>query len=307
MVEIRYEERDVLDLFTVPIADVLTLLGYSDRHEGEMFYSPFRNESKPSFHINHNANVWYDHGTGIGGGVLDLVKLLLDCTVREGMNFLADIKGVCTQPIRRIDIIKPSEKSSMIEIVKTYSPIINPTLLQYAGIRGIANDVLNRYCKEVVYAVKGNPNHRFHALGFPNSEGGYVLRSSRHKRCTCNAPTWIDGSDAASTVKTSDVLCVFEGFMDFMSWKMMDDYSSGSCDCCVLNSVNNLGKILSKIAQYETVKTFLDNDDAGLKAFSQLAQALQTTDVSISDMSGLYEGYKDLNEMLVNSRKHFNT
>lgn len=304
----RYEERDTIDLFTVPITDVLSLLGYSDRHVGDMFFSPFRNESKPSFHINRNANVWYDHGTGVGGGVLDLVKLLLDCTVREGMNFLADIKGVCPQPVvHRVNIIAPSEKSSMIEIVKTYSPIINPTLLQYAGIRGIDNDVLNRYCKEVVYAIKGKANHRFHAIGFPNCEGGYVLRSSRYKRCTCNAPTWIDCNDAASKVKTSDVLYVFEGFMDFLSWKMMDDYSSGGYDCCVLNSVNNLGKILSKTAQYETVKTFLDNDDAGLKAFSQLAQALQTTDVSISDMSGLYDGYNDLNEMLVNSLKHFNT
>ena len=50
-----------------------------------------------------------------------------------------------------------------------------------------------------------------------------------------------------------------------------------------------------------------DNDDAGLRAFSQLAQALETTDVSISEMSGLYEGYKDLIEMLVKTKTHFNT
>ena len=71
--------------------------------------------------------------------------------------------------------------------------------------------------------------------------------------------------------------------------------------------MTNLGKIISKASEYESVKTFLDNDDAGLKAFSQLAQALETTDVSISEMSGFYEGYKDLNEMLVNTRTHFNT
>ena len=51
----------------------------------------------------------------------------------------------------------------------------------------------------------------------------------------------------------------------------------------------------------------MDNDEAGLKAFSQLAQVLEMTDVSISDMSGLYEGYNDLNEMLMNNRTHFNT
>ena len=78
-------------------------------------------------------------------------------------------------------------------------------------------------------------------------------------------------------------------------------------DCCVLNSVNNLGKIIPKITEYKTVKTFLDNDEAGLKAFSQLAQALEMTDVSISEMTGLYDSYKDLNEMLVKTRTHFNT
>ena len=89
--------------------------------------------------------------------------------------------------------------------------------------------------------------------------------------------------------------------------KMMDEFTFDSYDCCVLNSVTNLGKIIAKAAEYETVKTFLDNDDAGLRAFSQLAQDLETTDVSISEMSGLYDGYKDLNEMLVKTRTHFNT
>ena len=310
MVEMRYDYKDAIELFTVPIVDVLSLLGYSDKHRGDMFYSPFRNEAVPSFHINQRCNVWYDHGAGIGGGVLDLVKLLLDCTVREAMNFLADIKGVCPHQVQQVDIINPTEKASLIEVVKTYSPIINPTLIQYASLRGISNDILNRYCKEIVYSVKGKDNHQFHAIGFPNCQGGYVLRSSRHKRCTSSAPTWIDSNDEISTTKTSDVLYIFEGFMDFLSWKMMNEFTFDRYDCCVLNSVNNLGKVISRISQYETVKTFLDNDEAGLKAFSQLAQALQMTEVSISEMSGLYDGYKDLNEMLVDTRlsvKHFNT
>lgn len=90
--------------------------------------------------------------------------------------------------------------------------------------------------------------------------------------------------------------------MDFLSWKVLDEFSFDNYDCCVLNSVNNLGKIMPKITEYKSVKTFLDNDEAGLKAFSQLAQALEMTDVSISEMAGLYDFYKDLNEMLVATR-----
>ena len=272
-----------------------------------MFYSPFRNEVSPSFHINHKANVWYDHGTGVGGGVLDLVRLLTNCSVREGLDFLASVKGVIPESVNVTRESSQTQKEPMINIIKTYSPVENETLKAYALNRCISSDILNRYCQEVVYEIKGKRNHRFHAIGFPNCEGGYVLRSTKQKRCTGNAPTWIDSNENVSDVKSADTLYMFEGFMDFLSWKMMDEFSFDSYDCCVLNSVTNLGKIIAKAAEYETVKTFLDNDDAGLRAFSQLAQALETTDVSISEMSGLYDGYKDLNEMLVKTRTHFNT
>ena len=303
----RYRNPDIIELFTVPVADILSHLGYSDRHQGDMFYSPFRNEVSPSFHINHKANVWYDHGTGVGGGVLDLVRLLTNCSVREGLDFLASVKGVIPESANVTRASSQTQKEPMINIIKTYSPVENETLKAYALNRGISGDILNRYCQEVVYEIKGKRNHRFYAIGFPNCEGGYVLRSTKQKRCTGNAPTWIDSNEKVSTIKSADTLYVFEGFMDFLSWKMMDEFTFDSYDCCVLNSVTNLGKIIAKAAEYETVKTFLDNDDAGLRAFSQLAQALETTDVSISEMSGLYDGYKDLNEMLVKTRTHFNT
>ena len=303
----RYRNPDIIELFTVPVADILSHLGYSDRHQGDMFYSPFRNEVSPSFHINHKANVWYDHGTGVGGGVLDLVRLLTNCSVREGLDFLASVKGVIPESANVTRASSQTQKEPMINIIKTYSPVENETLKAYALNRGISSDILNRYCQEVVYGIKGKRNHRFHAIGFPNCEGGYVLRSTKQKRCTGNAPTWIDSNEKVSDVKSADTLYVFEGFMDFLSWKMMDEFTFDRYDCCVLNSVTNLGKIIDKAAEYDTVKTFLDNDDAGLRAFSQLAQALETTDVSISEMSGLYDGYKDLNEMLVKTRTHFNT
>lgn len=298
---------NIIELFTVPVVEILLHLGYSDKHQGNMYYSPFRNELSPSFHVNHKANVWYDHGTGVGGGVLDLVRLLLHCSPKEGIDFLASIKGIIPESVPVDYTARQVVKEPMINIIKTYSPVVNETLKCYALQRGICQDILNRYCQEVVYEIKGRSNHRIHAIGFLNCEGGYVLRSTRQKRCTGNAPTWIDSNENFCTAKSADTLYVFEGFMDFLSWKVMDEFTFDRYDCCVLNSVNNLGKILSMAAEYQTVKTFLDNDDAGLKAFSQLAQALETTDVSISEMSGLYEGYKDLNEMLVKTRTHFNT
>lgn len=306
MVEKRYDDTDVPVLLTVPIADVMVHLGYSDRHQGEMYFSPFRQEKIPSFHINRRCNIWYDFGASVGGGVLDLVKLLLGCSGREAMNYLSDIKGIIPPAVQSEHPEARKRTEGAIRILKEHSPVINPVLVQYACRRGISPDILNRYCKEIVYEISGTSNRLFHAIGFPNSEGGYVLRSPRYKRCTASAPTWIGSDGSFRYPSGGGHLCVFEGFMDFLSWKMIESQGE-ECDCCVLNSVTNLGKTLTGMKGYDIVRTFLDNDEAGLKAFSQLAQALEMTDVSISDMSGLYEGYNDLNEMLVNTVTHFNT
>ena len=301
----RYQQADILAMLEIPIADLLSHMGFPDRHRGDMYYSPFRQESNPSFHINRRCNIWYDHGAGVGGGVLDLVRLLLKCTVREAFDYLSSIRGVMPEPVAYEP--KKEDKEPVINIIRINPQVQNETLLSYARSRAICRDILDKYCKEVIFEIKGMSNRTFHAIGFPNCEGGYVLRSTRQKKCTCNAPTWIDSHDIISMTRTADKLYIFEGFMDFLSWKALDEFSFDAYDCCVLNSVNNLGKILPKITEYKTVRTFLDNDEAGLKAFSQLAQALEMTDVSISEMTGLYDSYKDLNEMLVNTRTHFNT
>ncbi|MCB0458954.1 MAG: DNA primase, partial [Flavobacteriaceae bacterium] len=52
------------------------------------FLSPFRSESQASFKVSKTKNRWYDHGTGIGGNVIDLVIQLMKCTVQEALNFL---------------------------------------------------------------------------------------------------------------------------------------------------------------------------------------------------------------------------
>ena len=52
------------------------------------------------------------------------------------------------------------------------------------------------------------------------------------------------------------------------------------------------------LAPYQTVTCCLDNDDAGRKA----VDALNETRDGIHDASGVYEGYKDLNDFLRGKR-----
>ena len=56
----------------VDLVDYLNSLGYQPqkiRGADYWYFSPFRDEKEPSFKINRNKNVWYDHGPGKGGKV----------------------------------------------------------------------------------------------------------------------------------------------------------------------------------------------------------------------------------------------
>lgn len=40
---------------------------------GGMYFSPLRKENTASFHVDYTKNLWYDHGAGVGGSIIDLV------------------------------------------------------------------------------------------------------------------------------------------------------------------------------------------------------------------------------------------
>ena len=59
----------------IPLVDFLNHLGYRPTgrdSKGLWFYSPYRNERKPSFHVNPRKNLWFDFGSGAGGDIFNL-------------------------------------------------------------------------------------------------------------------------------------------------------------------------------------------------------------------------------------------
>ena len=49
------------------------------------FLSPFRNEDEPSFKVSNILNLWFDHGLGKGGTLVDLACLIYRCSVKEAL------------------------------------------------------------------------------------------------------------------------------------------------------------------------------------------------------------------------------
>ena len=165
--------------------------------------------------------------------------------------------------------------------------LTNPYLLRYIAERGISLSIANRFCSEIRY---NNTNRTYYAIGFANDAGGWEIRSPYFKGCI--APK------AITTIsKGTDVLQIFEGFMDFLSWQTLNP--SSTCDTIVLNSLALLPRIQEKIKGYKQVESFLDNDEAGRKSFEVLKHFCP----SIIDGSVRYQTHKDLNEWLVSQSK----
>ena len=278
---------EIQNIKQISITDYLQQQDYSAaRVQGIHFWycSPLRNENTPSFKVNTDRNQWYDFGTGEHGDIIDLVCALQHCTISKAIELLGDIKQVAHRDFSFGGERKTSKHK--LEIISVQS-LTNPYLLRYIAERGISLSIANRLCSEIRY---NNTNRTYYAIGFSNNAGGWEIRSPYFKGCI--APK------AITTIsKGTDVLQIFEGFMDFLSWQTLNLFST--CDTIVLNSLALLPRIQEKIKGYKQVESFLDNDEAGRKLFEFLKQFYP----SVIDGSVRYQTHKDLNEWLVSQSK----
>ena len=167
-------------------------------------------------------------------------------------------------------------------------PITHPKLLQYLAERGLKKSDVFSSLWEISYKTS---DKTFFALGFANNAGDWELRNPYFKGCM--APKSI------STIKGKDGerLQIFEGFMDFLSWRKL--HPEIEADSIVLNSLALLPKVVPLVTSYTSIECFLDNDEAGRKAFDQVKRSCPR----IIDGSVCYQAHKDLNEWLVAQSK----
>ena len=218
----------------IAITDYLEQQGYTPARVQGIHYwycSPLHKESTPSFKVNTERNQWYDFGTGEHGDIIDLVCALQHCTISKAIELLGDIKQVAHRDFSFGGERKTSKHK--LEIISVQS-LTNPYLLRYIAERGIYLSIANRFCSEIRY---NNTNQTYYAIGFSNDAGGWEIRSPYFKGCI--APK------AITTIsKGTDVLQIFEGFMDFLSWQTLN--LSSTCDTIVLNSLALLPRIQEK-------------------------------------------------------------
>ncbi len=284
------------------VADVLVSYGkdVSFTRSG-LIKSPFRDERTPSFHILAGGYGWVDFGDGTKGGVIDLVMRLEHCDRYFAIKRIIEIKngGRFFIPVSKQISQSAYRQAPALKVVSS-AFISDDTLLRYASGRGISEDILRLYCREVAVR-KGRSNSVQSYIGFPNNGDGFVLRSAESgpcgKRCTNSAPTYLSPDGILIAEPADCTVAIFEGFFDFLSFIERRRSTHGiipDCDICVLNSVTNMKRSLDFILGHESIDLFLDNDKAGRDTSEAIIKAAPGIDVM--DHSGEYAGYGDFNE-----------
>ncbi len=277
----------------IPLADFLAWLGHEPcrRSRNELWYrAPYRGERTPSFRVNVAKQLWYDFGLGKGGDIFTLAgEFIQSDDFMAQARFIAETANVPIEK-RAMPVFCPKPSEPAFEDVEV-APLRHSVLTEYLSERGIPEEVARRHCCRINYKAH---RKRYFAVGFPNMEGGYELRSRYFKGCVPpKSISLVMVEDAPS-----EVCCVFEGFMDFLSAVTLG--TAKGCDCLVLNSVANVEKAMKHIDGYGRIDCFLDRDDAGRRTLELLRKRYGER---IEDRSALYNGCKDLNEFLQQTTK----
>ena len=289
------KEEDLSRIKRYPIVEYLERKGIKPVRRTPayiMYRSPLRAETHPSFKVDTEKNLWIDYGEGRGGSIIDLCMRMEGCTLSEAIrrlgqnapdngtyNFLNDFVPNNPQPAMAVNGAR-----RLIEISDTLSPHLQDYLTKE---RCIDLEKAMPFLKCISYEVR---SRLYQAIGFANLSGGYELRDDKTFKGTI-APKDITPifTDRAEPV------CIFEGFMDFLSFLSMKEEITNHC--LVMNSLSNVARTIRYLNDRHLthIRAFLDNDEAGRMAVQDFIKA----GLHVEDMNIHFQDFKDLNDFHV--------
>ena len=290
------KEEDLSRIKRYPIVEYLERKGIKPVRRTPayaLYRSPFREDTHPSFKVDTEKNLWIDYAEGKGGSIIDLCMRLKGCTLSEAIRILGQNAPDITHVPRRESVQGSSKQESIRQAVSTsgvrrlieISDTLPPHLLKYLEEdRCINLEKAMLFLRCISYEVRGL---HYQAIGFANQSGGYELRDNGIFKGTI-APKDITPIFA----DRAEPVCIFEGFMDFLSFFSMKEEVIHHC--LVMNSVSNVAKAIRYLNDRHLthIRAFLDNDDAGKRATNDFIRA----GFKVEDMSVHYRNFKDLNE-----------
>lgn len=277
---------------SIPLSEILRKLGHFEvrANEREYWYlNPFSNEKTASFKLNLKKNIWYLFSEGIGGNNIDFSVKYFGCDISTILKWATQENFFSFQKQE----INEVTQNKNYKIIGIKDKIVHPALINYLVKRKVLEQV--SFLKEIHYQIK-KPNgelKKYFAVGFPNnSENSFEISSEYWKGC-------LGKKDLTLIKNGSGKLKIFEGFFDFLSYKVLENFlENDNSDYLILNSISLCNKVENDFQNYNSyheIEIFLDNDNAGIMTTNKLLSLYPEA----KDQSFLYKNNKDLNEYLV--------
>ena len=262
--------RNVLESFS--------LFPSKDNSKAAFYFAFDRDEKTPSLFVNFVKNIAFDFGTGKKYDVISLVQGIKQCSVSQALEYLSQFDFSFNEQI--CNITKDESRYEILSI----SEVKHYALIQYLKERRIENNI--HLLKEIHYKIS---NKKYFGIGFKNDANGYEVRNKYSKIC-------IGRKDITTMKNNSSCLRIFEGFMDYLSFKQMEKtLKKALSDYVILNSVTMIFKLEKIIKSYEKIELYFDNDEAGNRATNEVKRL----NPYVEDNRILYQNYKDLNDFIM--------
>ncbi|WP_176817062.1 hypothetical protein [Bacteroides ovatus] len=258
------------------------------------YHSPFRKEEVPSFIVDVNNNVWFDHGTDKGGNIIALAKQLYQTDIMPLL--MEKIEEVAPAvPPTKFDVLSLTELEESVKCV-TIEGLKSIKDIAYFSSRNIDFAIADKYCKQISFRFN---DRDCQAVAFPNIHGGYELRSnmySGHMLPLAISIVRMDPNVIASSC------CVFTDFIDFLSYKTLLSHGETEilverfADTYILNSASLISKALPNLNAYSHIYCYLNNDKTGRTITETIQGAF--TDRQVVDASDRYADFQNVSTYL---------
>jgi hypothetical protein len=273
------------------IVTLLDRLGYQPvpkKGRETMYLSMLRdNDKSPSMSVNDQLGVWFDHGAGKGGNIIDF-----GIAYWKGLNFVEVVQKIqetlSSGAVAAPKIVRPQGASKKPNyIVYQTKPLgTHPAITEYLQSRGVFQ-VAKPHLREVYYYVEDEKGDRknYFSAGWQNEHMAWEVRNRLFKGCM--------GPKAISFLPDNPKkVAAFEGFLDFLSWKT--EHPADDRSIIVLNAVTMLNQGIIKAKAFPDIDIYFDRDKAGIMATRDMLKALPYA----TDKSKAYEGFNDYNDKI---------
>jgi len=320
---------------SILITDLLTSLSREPRNikNNECWYlSPLHEEKTPSFKVDTVKNVWFDHGAGVGGNIIDLVMNIYNLDFKSALQKLSSIfnysdtavsssffhqQGI-KQKINKIQEFAKSQNNSagQSQISSAAKSHLNQTGVSHNKDQGQSHfelkkvkDLENKALLEYITkrGIKSDIAMRYlKEVYYSNSSQdetknyfalGFKNDADNYELRNAYFKGCIGSKDITTIKGTGNKeLSIFEGFMDFLSALTHFKIDKFKSDVIILNSVANKAKISDLLYSdlYNKIYLFLDNDKAG----EETQREFYSMNDKCVNCSTIYKAHKDFNEFI---------